>query len=114
MGRTKVNIKNARRALMLHLKEIYTVQEWADYMGYDSARTFTHVFKKQFGIPPYEAIIEERLGCIRGIVAADSNLETLEIAKKAGLRNEKALYNFLRRHAKTTLSALRHELDHTA
>ncbi|HKJ46389.1 MAG TPA: hypothetical protein VJ991_11235 [Balneolales bacterium] len=62
MFKFKKNIKIAHQVLLLHMNKIQTIQEWANYMDYNSARVFAREFKKEFNIPPNKVIIEERLG----------------------------------------------------
>jgi len=80
-------------------------------MGFKSAKQFSKQFCKYFGFRPQKSLVEIRLSCIVEVVVLNPELSGYEIAWEVGLRDEKALYNFLVRHSGTSLTELRNAIS---
>lgn len=80
-------------------------------MGFDSVRDFSRRLCSFFCQPPIRVLIQTRLTCILYITARNPGLSGYEVAIEVGLKDEKALYDFLVHHGKTTLSELRNQVN---
>ncbi len=100
-------IQDALVKLIFHLKEIHTVQEWAECVGFESGKIFSEQFLKHFGQRPLRILVHIKLIYILELISIEPEISGYEIAYKTGLKDEKALYDFLSRHAQITISELR-------
>lgn len=55
------NINNPKEALKKKIRDIRTVCEWAEEMGYSSPKYFARVFRSKYGIGPKEALVRVRI-----------------------------------------------------
>jgi len=100
-------IRQALVVLGAHLKEIHTVKEWAERMGYHSADGFSRIYFRRFNERPVKAIETARVLRILDLILLQPDLSGYEIAWETGLEDEKALYSFLIYHTGMNLNELR-------
>ena len=94
MSEKRIPIELARQCAIRNLQSIFTVAEWADFMGYPIStfrRLCYRVFKKSAG----KVLSETRITYIRTLWINDLGLSAYKVARHVGLRDEKALYQFL-------------------
>lgn len=94
----KNNIRRSVFVLEQNIKNIRSVREWAYLMGYQSPKTFSRLFRNEFGVRPKRYMDQIRLKAIM-----DSFYEMPEdkyycIALNVGLEDEQALYKFVKNH----------------
>lgn len=94
----KNNIRRSVFVLEQNIRNIRSVREWAYLMGYPSPKTFSRLFRNEFGLRPKRYMDQIRLKAIM-----DSFLEMPEdkyycIALNVGLEDEQALYKFVKNH----------------
>lgn len=97
MAGKRIPIEQARQVAIRNLQTILTVAEWADIMGY-SVSTFRRLCRKTFKQSAGKLLSEVRITYIRTLWTNDPGLSAYELAKRAGLKDEKALYQFLQTH----------------
>ena len=93
----KNNIRRSVFVLEQNIRNIRSVREWAYLMGYPSPKTFSRLFRNEFGLRPKRYMDQIRLKAIM-----DSFLEMPEdkyycIALNVGLEDEQALYKFVKK-----------------
>jgi transcriptional regulator GlxA family with amidase domain len=81
-----------------NLEELGTVTEWADIMGYTSAKYFSRVFRNHYKVRPKQALINLKVARFKWLIKEDPNISCFELALEIGLRDEKALNKFIVRH----------------
>ncbi len=59
------SVDTAALTLAQHIKEIQTVSEWAEKMGYKSGKYFSRTIRNKYGKRPKELMIEIRIELIR-------------------------------------------------
>lgn len=94
----RLPITKALQVANSKITEIYTVQEWADEMGFSSYKYFSHVFRNHFGIRPKEMLNQLRLDLFFKLIAEEPKMSNYEIAISMGLKDDKALNKFIKRH----------------
>lgn len=93
----KKPIKYAIDELEANLATTARIYEWAELMGYENPKLFARHFIRQFHRRPSEVLTEVRLGSlIEQLRMNDSSC--LEVALEHSLPDEKALYNYFKRH----------------
>ena len=107
MNRKQETIQQALVVLGAHLKEIHTVKEWAERMGYHSADWFSRKYFRHFHERPVKAIETARVLRILDLILLQPGLSGYEIAWEVGLEDEKALHSFLTYHTGMNLNDLR-------
>ncbi len=109
MNKKRIPIKQARQCAIRNLQSILSVGEWADFMGYPVS-TFRRLcygaFKKSAG----KLLSEMRITYIRTLWINDPGLSAYKVARHAGLRDEKALYQFLQTRIGYGSRELRNEI----
>ena len=91
--RKPINI--AVRELESNLGEIFTVQEWADYMGY-SRCYFSHKIKKRFGKSPKDLLTEVKLKKVKQLIQKNPDELGFQVATEIGFIDERSMYKFLK------------------
>ncbi len=87
---------NALEIARENLKEIRTVTEWAEKMGYDCPKYFSRRFKKYYGVPPKRKLVELRIEKFLELIREDSGISCFEIGLKLGIGDEKDLNEYIR------------------
>jgi transcriptional regulator GlxA family with amidase domain len=103
----KNRLKKVHVALAAHLREIHTVQDWADRTGFTSGRQFARQYLRCYHEHPKKSIQLARLNRIIDVILFQPDRSGYEIAWEAGLEDEKALYDFLHYHTGLILTELR-------
>lgn len=93
----KMDITYANTVLKNHLTEILSVKEWASKMGY-SRTSFQIEYRNTFGRVPKLTMKDLRLQQFRIWRETQRHLPFGEIARKLGLRDERALYGYVKYH----------------
>ncbi|HBQ60832.1 MAG TPA: hypothetical protein DD671_14740 [Balneolaceae bacterium] len=94
----KQPIEKALQVARENLREIRTVGEWADKMGYDSSKYFSRKFKKHFGIPPKPKLVELRIEKFQQIVEDNPHATCFEVGFELGIGDEKDLNRYIKNH----------------
>lgn len=96
----KQPMENALQIARENLKEIRTVADWAEKMGYDSAKYFSRRFKKYYRVTPKSKLVEIRIEKFHEIISIDPRVSCYEIGLELGLGDEKVLNEYIRYHTK--------------
>ncbi len=94
----KQPMEKALQVAQKNLKEIRTVTEWAERMGYDCSKHFLRKFKRYYGIPPKPKLVELRIEKFHEIIKANPQVSCFEIGFKLGVGDEKDLNRYIRKH----------------
>ena len=102
-------IEDSIEILEDNLKQISSVLDWAQFMGY-SRSYFSTSFTECFGEPPSKCLYRVRYRKLHKIVLKHPHETSRAVAIRLGLRDEQALYKFLNRHYSTNFTAIRKKL----
>lgn len=94
----KKPIEQAEQIARNNLKEIRTVTEWAEEMGYECPKYFSRNFKRHFGIPPKPKLVEFRIEKFYEIVNENPHVSCFEIGFELGIGDEKDLNRYIKKH----------------
>lgn len=94
----KVPIEQAVQIASENIKEIRTVREWAETMGYECPKKYSRKLRNYFGETPKLRLVEIRVEKIFLNIIFEPNMGCYEIALEVGLNDEIALSKFLKRH----------------
>jgi transcriptional regulator GlxA family with amidase domain len=89
-----------------NLDQIAQVREWANKMGYGSAKKFSRRFQRHFSVRPCKILIEMRLRSIYKHLQHDS-YSNFYIARRHGLPDEIGLNKFVNYHLNYSPSELK-------
>lgn len=103
------SIEKSIGVLDKNLKEISNVSEWAKYMGY-SRSYFSTRFAECFGESPLDCLCRVRYRKLHKAILQYPHKTSRAIAQEIGLRDEQALYKFLRKHYDTNFTEVREKL----
>lgn len=92
----KQPMEQALQVARENLKEIRTVTEWAEKMGYNSSNYFSNRFKRQYGISPKPKLIELRVEKFVELISEHPETNCYEIALAIGLQDEKGLNKYIK------------------
>lgn len=92
-----IDMHQATLHLRRHFTDIRTVGDWAARMGYQRTE-FSRMFKKVHRQAPKEALIQIRTSMLLLFLVQNPTLKHYEVARTFGLRDEKALYDYLKYH----------------
>lgn len=95
--------------LQENINEIPTVLAWAELMGY-SRSYFSTSFTKSFGEPPSKCLCRIRYTQLKKVIRRYPYETSRAIATRLGLRDEQALYKFLKRNYDTNFTEVRNKL----
>lgn len=93
----RIDISKAKTILMSHLNHITGITKWAKLMGYNRIE-FSRTFKKFFDMAPKKMFHMVRVDSIMVYLAQHPSAKHYEVAIRFGLRDEKALYDYLKYH----------------
>lgn len=93
------SIKEAKKELKANLDKVARVNEWARLMGYAKSKLFSRHFIRFFKSSPQKVLIRVRVASILHNLNSNKN-SYRKIAWKHSFTDEKALYNFIKRHTK--------------
>ncbi len=102
----RIDINKAKTILMSHLNHIKGITQWAKLMGYNRIE-FSRCFKKSFEIPPKKMFHTVRVDSIMVYLAQHPSVKHYEVAIRFGLRDEKALYDYLKYHQNASPSEVK-------
>lgn len=94
----KQPMEEALQIAQQHLKEIRTVREWAEKMGYDCQKFFSRKFKKHYKVPPKSKLIELRIEKFQELIRENPKMSCFEISFFLGLGDEKSLNEYIKYH----------------
>ena len=100
-------IQKANEILSAKLKEILSVQEWAETLGYHDMARFSREYRNHFGERPKEHMVKIRLEKAIGLLRNNPKISCYEVAQSIGKKDEKALHRYFMIHANTPPSAFR-------
>lgn len=81
-----------------NLKEIRTVTEWAEKMGYCSPNYFSRKFKKYYKVSPKSKLVELRIEKFYQLIKENSEMSCFEIGFELGIGDETDLNKYIKRH----------------
>jgi len=93
----RIEISKAKSILMSHLNHITGITKWARLMGYNRIE-FSRSFKKSFDMTPKMMFHSVRVDSIMVYLSQHPGVKHYEVAIRFGLRDEKALYDYLKYH----------------
>lgn len=102
----KEPIENAIKLLKENLQTVARVSEWATLMGYKNPKLFSRHFLRHFKKRPSSVLIKLRIASITKRLQK-TDMSCLKIAWMHSLPDEKALYNFLKRHTEYSPSEIK-------
>lgn len=91
-------MEQALQVAQKNLKEIRTVTEWAEEMGYENPKTFSRKFRNYFGRRPKSKLIKIRVDEFVKLSKRNPNVGCYVIALNLGFKDEIALSKFIKRH----------------
>ena|SRR5690554_4251333 len=96
----KMPINRAIEVLQGNLKEICTVADWAKFMGYNSPKYFSRKIRNHWEIRPLPLITQIKIRKFKLLIIEDSIefKKNYSIAKELGLKDEIALYKYIKRN----------------
>lgn len=92
---SKIPISESVNYLKIHLREITTVGDWADKMGYEDSKSFSDDFREEFRLRPQPVLLAFRARKIISLLWS-TQLSNYEIALDFQLQDEKGLYQFVK------------------
>jgi AraC-like DNA-binding protein len=96
----KQPMENALQIARESLKEIRTVTEWAEKMGYENPKYFSRRFKKYYGVPPKPKLVKLRIETFHELIEENPEMSCFEIGFELGVGDEKELNEYIRYHTK--------------
>lgn len=94
----KVPMEKALPIVQQNLKEIRTVTEWAEKMGYENPKYFSRRFKKYYGVPPKPKLVELRVEKFHELIKQDPEISCFEIGSELGVGDEVDLNKYIKSH----------------
>jgi len=94
----KKQIEKALQVAQKNLKEIRTVTEWAEEMGYESTKYFSRRFKKFYGVSPKPKLVVLRIEKFHEMIMQDPEISCFEIGQELGLGGESDLNKYVKNH----------------
>lgn len=91
-------MENALQIAQENLKEIRTVTEWAEKMGYNCPKYFSNRFKRHYGISPKPKLVELRIDKFYELIKEKKEMSCYEMALELGLEDEKGLNRYIKTH----------------
>ena len=105
----RLHIRKAPEIFQQDPCRILSVTDWAQCMRYGCNKTFSRHVKRYFGKSAVRLLNELRLKLITELLAGDVSESHYCIARKAGLVDEKSLYDYIKYHLGKSPSRLRRE-----
>lgn len=103
-------ITDSKEALKKKIRDIRTVSEWAEEMGYADPRYFARIFRSKFGIGPKEALVTIRINSWIECISKDPDQKNYCTAQEIGLSDEVALNKYLKQYTGKTPTQLKLEI----
>jgi AraC-like DNA-binding protein len=100
----KIPIEEAVEVLDEHIKDVFTVEEWADWMGYDSSSYFSRKFRNYWGTVPSKKLVEQKIMLFKKIIGEAPSQLNYSIAQELGLPDDVALCRYIKRHTGKTIT----------
>lgn len=92
-----IPITKAKSVLVTHLHRINGISRWAQLMGYSRSQ-FARCFKETYDITPKAVFHSVRVLSIMTYLSQHPDKKHYEVAVRFALRDEKALYDYLKYH----------------
>lgn len=92
-----IPIVKAQTVLISHLHRINGISRWAQLMGYSRSQ-FAKRFKSVFNATPKQVYHSVRANSIMMYLSQHPDKKHYEVALRFALRDEKALYDYLKYH----------------
>lgn len=89
---------------------IHTVEEWAFFMQFKSAKTFSRHVKIHFGRSAVKVMTELRVKKIMELMESVPEDSLFCVARLVGLKDEKSLYDYIKYHTKLSPTVLKNKL----
>ena len=96
----KQPMEKALQVARENLKEIRTVTEWAERMGYDCPKYFSRRFKKHYGVSPKTKLVEFRIEKFHFLIKENPDMSCFGIGFELGIGDEADLNEYIRYHTK--------------
>ncbi|WP_040516570.1 helix-turn-helix domain-containing protein [Gracilimonas tropica] len=96
----KVPMEMALSVARENLKEIRTVTEWAQKMGYKCPKYFSRKFKKYYGVPPKPKLVELRIEKFHELIREFPEISCFELGLELGIGDETDLSKYIKRHTR--------------
>jgi AraC-like DNA-binding protein len=93
----KRSIAVAPELLKSRIAAIWTVNDWANEMGWERS-LFSRKFRRCFRVTPKEWLHREKMNSIHIYLTTSPKARQFEIAYDLGFKDEKALYDYVRYH----------------
>jgi len=90
-------MKQALQVARGNLKEIRTVTEWAEKMGYECPKYFSRRFKKYYTVSPKPKLVELRIEKFHQFIKENTALSCFEIGLELGIGDEKDLNRYIKK-----------------
>jgi len=103
-------LKNSKEALKKKIRDIRTVSEWADEMGYSSPKYFARVFRSKYGVGPKQALVRIRINSWIECIHKNPDEKNYCTAKEIGLKDEVALNKYIKQYTGKTPTQLKREI----
>ncbi len=94
----KEQIRRSVTILEQNIQNIRSVSEWAYLVGFRSSKSFSRLFRNEFGIRPKAYLDRIRIEEIKNRFLEMPDVKYYCIALEVGLEDEQALYKFVKNH----------------
>ncbi|SMO48513.1 helix-turn-helix domain-containing protein [Gracilimonas mengyeensis] len=103
-------IKVAVTTFNENVSNIHTVEEWANQLEYNSAKSFSRRIKIHFCKPAIKVMTELRIKRIIEIMHRSPEESFFGVARMVGLKDEKSLYDYVKYHTDLSPTALKKKI----
>jgi AraC-like DNA-binding protein len=103
-------INNLEEALKKKIRDIRTVSEWAEEMGYSNPKYFARVFRSQYGMGPKEALVRIRINSWIDCILKNPDEKNYCTAREIGLNDEVALNKYIKQYTGKTPTQMKREI----
>lgn len=103
-------INHSKETLKKKIRDIRTVSEWAEEMGYSDPKYFARVFRSKYGMGPKEALVRIRINSWIECIHKFPGEKNYCTAREIGLKDEVALNKYLKQYTGKTPTQLKREI----
>lgn len=86
------------------------MEEWAEWMKYDSSSYFSRKFRNYWGELPSKVIVRKKIMFIKKIIKETPSQLNYCIAQEFGLPDDVALCRYIKRHTGKTITDFKNEI----
>ena len=103
-------IENSKRVLRKKIRDIRTVSEWAEEMGFSDPKYFARVFRAKQGIGAKKTLVKIRINTWINCISKNPDQKNYCTAREIGLKDEVALNKYIKQYTGKTPTQLKREI----